>query len=118
MCYSTCETFAAHIQDHDIGTIFGENEITSGGGANVLSSDDSYFTDRPLEYIADPFTKKLTGENSGHKFYTKVTVSARQLVRSGDYAGELVEDNGVKSDVIVRPTIDDILPGDTGDLSL
>ncbi|KAH6576739.1 hypothetical protein BASA60_004373 [Batrachochytrium salamandrivorans] len=33
---------------------------------------------------------------------------------SGDYAGELVEDNGVKSDVIVRPTIDDILPGDTG----
>ncbi|KAH6589701.1 hypothetical protein BASA61_005514 [Batrachochytrium salamandrivorans] len=114
MCYSTCETFAAHIQDHDIGTIFGENEITSGGGANVLSSDDSYFTDRPLEYIADPFTKKLTGENSGHKFYTRVTVSARQLVRSGDYAGELVEDNGVKSDVIVRPTIDDILPGDTG----
>ncbi|KAH6562807.1 hypothetical protein BASA60_010982 [Batrachochytrium salamandrivorans] len=28
--------------------------------------------------------------------------------------GQLVEDDGVKSDVVVRSTIDDILPGDTG----
>ncbi|KAH9249114.1 hypothetical protein BASA81_013187 [Batrachochytrium salamandrivorans] len=114
MCYSTCETFAAHIQDHGIGTIFGEDEVTSGGGANVLSSDDSYFTDRPLEYSVDPFMKKLTGENSGQTFYTKITVGVRQLVRGGDYAGELVEDNGVRSNVIVRPIIDDILLGDRG----
>ncbi|KAH9264630.1 hypothetical protein BASA83_011882 [Batrachochytrium salamandrivorans] len=87
ICYSACETFAAQIQDHGIGTVFGEDEAT------------------------DPFTKKLTGENSGQKFYTRVTVSVRQLVRGGKYAGQLVEDNGVKSDVIVRPTIDDILPG-------
>ncbi|KAH6581727.1 hypothetical protein BASA61_008946 [Batrachochytrium salamandrivorans] len=111
ICYSACETFAAQIQDHGIGTVFGEDEATGGGGANALSSDDEYFTDRPLEYSVDPFTKKLTGENSGQKFYTRVTVSVRQLVRGGKYAGQLVEDNGVKSDVIVRPTIDDILPG-------
>ncbi|KAH6585645.1 hypothetical protein BASA61_006762 [Batrachochytrium salamandrivorans] len=114
MCYSTCETFAAHIQDHGIGTVFGEDETTGGSGADVLSSDDDDFTNRPLEYIADPFTKRLTGENSGQKFYTRVTVSVRQLVRSGKYVGQLVEDNGVKSDVIVRPTIGDILPGDRG----
>ncbi|KAH6572698.1 hypothetical protein BASA60_006474 [Batrachochytrium salamandrivorans] len=114
VCYSACETFASHIQDHGIGTIFGEDETTGGGGANVLSSDDAYFTDRPLEYIADPFKEKLTGKTSGQKFYTRVTVGARQLMRSGNYAGELVEDNGVKSDVIVRSTIADILPGDRG----
>ncbi|KAH6568226.1 hypothetical protein BASA60_008737 [Batrachochytrium salamandrivorans] len=107
-------SYTSRYSDRGIGTIFGEDETTGGGGANVLSSDDSYFTDRPLEYIADPFKEKLTGENSGHKFYTKITVGVRQLVRSGDYAGELVEDNGVKSDVIVRSTIADILPGDTG----
>ncbi|KAH6584489.1 hypothetical protein BASA61_007387 [Batrachochytrium salamandrivorans] len=113
-CYSACEIFAAHIQDHGIGTVFGEDETTGGGGANVLSSNDDYFTDRPLKYIADPFTKKLTGKNPSHKFYTKITVGIRQLVRSGNYAGQLVEDDGVKSDVVVRSTIDDILPGDKG----
>ncbi|KAH6586950.1 hypothetical protein BASA50_000001, partial [Batrachochytrium salamandrivorans] len=78
VCYSACEIFAAHIQDHD------------------------------------PFKEKLTGKTSSQKFYTRVTVGARQLIRSGNYAGELVEDNGVKSDVIVRSTIADILPGDRG----
>ncbi|KAH9247379.1 hypothetical protein BASA81_015007 [Batrachochytrium salamandrivorans] len=102
------------IQDHGIGTVFGDDETTGGGGANVLSSDDDYFTDRPLEYIADPFKANLTEQSSGQKFYTKITVGARQLVRNGNYAGQLVEDNGVKSDVIVRSTIADILPGDGG----
>ncbi|KAH9274311.1 hypothetical protein BASA83_003309 [Batrachochytrium salamandrivorans] len=113
-CHSTCETFAAQIQDYGIGTVFGDDETTGGSGANALSSDASYFADRSLEYSADPFTKKLTGENPSHKFYTRVTVGARQLVRSGNYAGQLIEDNGVKSSVIVRSTIDDILPGDRG----
>ncbi|KAH9267342.1 hypothetical protein BASA84_000676 [Batrachochytrium salamandrivorans] len=58
-----------------------------------------------------PFTKKLTGKNPSHKFYTRISVGARQLIRGGNYAGQLVEDEGVKSDVIVRSTIDDILPG-------
>ncbi|KAH6564847.1 hypothetical protein BASA60_010140 [Batrachochytrium salamandrivorans] len=59
----------------------------------------------------DPFTKKLTGKTSGHKFYTKISVGSRQLVRGGNYAGQLVEDDGVKADVIVRSTVADILPG-------
>ncbi|KAH6559781.1 hypothetical protein BASA62_000175 [Batrachochytrium salamandrivorans] len=113
-CYSACEVFAAHIQDHSIGTVFGEDEATSGGGASVFFSDEHYFTNRPLEYSMDPFTKKLTGKNPSHQFYTRVSVGARQLVRSGNYAGQLIEDNGVKSEVIVRSTIDDILPGDMG----
>ncbi|KAH6560252.1 hypothetical protein BASA62_000221 [Batrachochytrium salamandrivorans] len=58
--------------------------------------------------------KSSQGENSGQTFYTKITVGVRQLVRGGKYAGQLIEDNGVKSDVIVRPTIDDILLGDRG----
>ncbi|KAH9276627.1 hypothetical protein BASA83_000756 [Batrachochytrium salamandrivorans] len=113
-CYSACEVFAAHIQDYGIGTVFGEDETTGGGGANVFFSDDEYFIDRPLQYIADPFTKKLTGKNPSHKFYTRISVGARQLIRGGNYAGQLVEDEGVKSDVIVRSTIDDILPGGKG----
>ncbi|KAH6576836.1 hypothetical protein BASA62_001176 [Batrachochytrium salamandrivorans] len=105
------QLFRSDVTASQFRTIFGENEATGGGGANVLSSDSDYFTNRPLEYIADPFTKRLTGEKSGHKFYTRVTVSARQLVRSGNYAGQLIEDNGVKSNVVVRSTIADILPG-------
>ncbi|KAH6587393.1 hypothetical protein BASA50_011395 [Batrachochytrium salamandrivorans] len=61
-----------------------------------------------------PIQGKAHRKNLGQKFYTRVTVGARQLIRSGNYAGELVEDNGVKSDVIVRSTIADILPGDRG----
>ncbi|KAH9276101.1 hypothetical protein BASA83_001374 [Batrachochytrium salamandrivorans] len=95
-------------------TVFGDDETTGGGGANVFVSDDDYFTNRPSEYIADPFTRKLTGKNLNDRFYTRVTVGARQLVRSGKHAGQLIEDDGVKSDVVVRSTIDDILPGDTG----
>ncbi|KAH6568182.1 hypothetical protein BASA60_008754 [Batrachochytrium salamandrivorans] len=111
MCYSACEVFAAQIQDHKIGTVFGEDETTGGGGAKcVLSSHENYFTDRPLQYIADPFKANLTGKNPGHTFHTIVSVSVRQLVRGGNYAGELVEDDGVKSNVIVRPTVADILP--------
>ncbi|KAH6602101.1 hypothetical protein BASA61_001470 [Batrachochytrium salamandrivorans] len=98
----------------DRRTVFGDDETTGGGGANVFASDDIYFTNRPLEYIADPFTRKLTGKNLNDRFYTRVTVGARQLVRSGKHAGQLIEDDGVKADVIVRSTIDDILPGDTG----
>ncbi|KAH6567881.1 hypothetical protein BASA62_005843 [Batrachochytrium salamandrivorans] len=114
-CYSACEIFAAHIQDHGIGTVFGEDETTGGGGANVLSSDDDYFTDRPLEIHRRPIQGKSSQEKTlVTKFYTRITVGARQLVRSGNYAGQLVEDDGVKSDVIVRSTIDDILPGDKG----
>ncbi|KAH9245424.1 hypothetical protein BASA81_017110 [Batrachochytrium salamandrivorans] len=86
MCYSACEVFAAQIQDHKIGTVFGEDETTGGGGANVFSSYDDYFTDRPLQYIADPFKANLTGKNPGHKFHTRVSVSVRQLVRGGNYA--------------------------------
>ncbi|KAH6559782.1 hypothetical protein BASA62_000176 [Batrachochytrium salamandrivorans] len=109
-CYSACEVFAAHIQDHSIGTVFGEDEATSGGGASVFFSDEHYLTNRPLEHSMDPFTKKLTGKNPSHKFYTRVSVGVRQLVRSGNYAGQLIEDNGVKSEVIVRSTVADISP--------
>ncbi|KAH6590437.1 hypothetical protein BASA50_009412 [Batrachochytrium salamandrivorans] len=57
---------------------------------------------------------KAHGKKLWPKFYTRISVGARQLVRNGNYAGQLVEDDGVKSDVIVRSTIDDILPGDKG----
>ncbi|KAH6586062.1 hypothetical protein BASA50_000767 [Batrachochytrium salamandrivorans] len=109
-CYSACEVFAAQIQDHGIGTVFGEDETTGGGGASVLSNDEHYFTNRPLEHSMDPFTKKLTGKTPSQKFYTRVSVGARQLVRGGNYAGQLVEDEGVKSEVIVRSIVADISP--------
>ncbi|KAH6577291.1 hypothetical protein BASA60_004102 [Batrachochytrium salamandrivorans] len=86
-CYSACETFSAQIQDYGIGTIFGDDKTT------------------------DPFKANLTEQSSGQKFYTRISVGARQLVRNGNYAGQLVEDDGVKSDVIVRSIVADILPG-------
>ncbi|KAH9263149.1 hypothetical protein BASA83_013515 [Batrachochytrium salamandrivorans] len=92
---------------------FGEDETTGGGGANVFSSDDDYL--RTVHWsTSQTHSRKSSQEKPRAKILYRVTVGARQLVRGGNYAGELVEDNGVKSDVIVRSNIADILPGDRG----
>ncbi|KAJ3065410.1 hypothetical protein HK102_007906 [Quaeritorhiza haematococci] len=90
-CYSACELFAAGFQDYDIGPVFGEDPTTGGGGANVV--DVNHFLSTWLPAVFKPLPG---GQNMG--------VSWRQSVRTGRNAGKLIEDVGVQSDQVLRPS--------------
>lgn len=97
-CYSTCDMFTASMQDAGIGIIFGEDENTGAGGANNWHHSDilSDFGDTTSEFF-----KKLPGS-------LDISFSYRQPVRNGTHAGEVIEDVGVKADIIVSPTLEDL----------
>ncbi|KAH6563416.1 hypothetical protein BASA62_008628 [Batrachochytrium salamandrivorans] len=79
MCYSACEVFAAQIQDHKIGTVFGEDETTGGGGANVLSSHDELFHGSSIAIHRRPIQGK------SHRKKTLATHSIPELVAVSTY---------------------------------
>ena len=98
-CYSSCEVLAAQFQDHEVGTIFGEDLQTGGGGANV------YYLDKILEEEfaqTDPAPfAKLPGEQN-------IQFSFRQAIRVGKNAGSLIENVGVRVDRISPMNLTDI----------
>lgn len=88
-CYSSCEVFAAQVQDHEVGTVFGEDLQTGGGGANYYTLNkilDEKFTQNDPA----PFAKLPAGQDINFAF--------RQAVRIGKNQGRLIEDEGVKAD--------------------
>jgi hypothetical protein len=113
-CYSSCDTFAAAIQDNNVGTIFGE-DLQSGGGYVVINSSGAnvyevkeFFGDVvPRFFPPFPYQQQL-GEYS-----QDFSIPWRQTIRTGKNKGKLIEDAGVKADIVVRPTIADILPNST-----
>jgi len=88
-CYSACEVLAAQIQDHNVGIIFGEDQRTGGGGANVFSLSkilqEKFAQTNPL-----PFARLPNGQD--------IDFSFRQAIRVGKNAGALIENEGVKVD--------------------
>jgi C-terminal processing protease CtpA/Prc len=97
-CYSSCDMLSAHMQDFGAATIFGERESTGGGGGNVftLSSFMGYMNGNH-----GPFKELPYGQN----FY----FAFRQTTRSGKNAGKLIENVGVKADIINFPTMEDLM---------
>lgn len=95
-CYSACDMFAAGFQDHDIGIILGVDDATGAGGANVLGHDMLVedWEDGPLE--------PLPGGAS-------MRVSLRRTLRVGKRSGQVVEDIGVKPDLLHEMTAVDLL---------
>jgi C-terminal processing protease CtpA/Prc len=96
-CYSATDLFAAGFQDHQIGDILGVEENTGAGGANVWDYDDLYNEMKETKYrLADlpvmPFR-----------------VAIRRNVRVLKRAGTLVEDLGVKPDIVYNMTRADLL---------
>ena len=97
-CYSSCDLFSALMQDHGAAVVFGEDRNTGAGGANNVQ-----LTDVLKQLGAEnpgPFEKLPFGQNIGFAF--------RQMIRVGLHAGELIEDIGVISDVVVEPKISDL----------
>ena len=111
MCYSATDMFAAGFKDHGIGKILGIHEFTGAGGANVwthslieqLMSSPTSAGNLPL---SNPFKPLPHG--------TEMRFAARRTLRVGEYSGIPVEDYGIKSDLLYRMTIDDVLNGNTG----
>ncbi|MEA9357306.1 S41 family peptidase [Bacteriovorax sp. PP10] len=98
-CYSACDTFAAHVQDHKVATVFGEDQTTGGGGANVFSLDEILEDFEQYGVDSGIFKKLPNGQN--------ITFAFRQAFRSGVNQGKLIEDIGVKVDRISAPSMSD-----------
>lgn len=98
-CYSTCDMFTASMQDLGAGVIFGEDPNTGAGGANNWSYNGILYGDLPEENKG-PFAPLPAGLNIG--------LSYRQTFRTGLHAGELIEDVGVKADIMAEATLADL----------
>lgn len=99
LCYSTCDMFAASMQDLGAGIIVGEDPNTGAGGANNWSHSEiiAELKDQP-----GPF-RKLPGT-------VDIGFSYRQTFRNGKHAGEVIEDVGVAADLVVPAS-----PADLGE---
>lgn len=102
-CYSTCDMISALVQDHEVGLIVGEDNTTGAGGANNVKLM-SFYEELP-ENNKGPYKLMPGGQDVG--------LSWRQTSRVGKHAGELIEDTGVLSDMIVPATMKDILNDST-----
>lgn len=96
-CFSACDLFAAGMQDNGAGVIIGVHKTTGAGGANVMEHS--------------VFRQIMEGENNPFKALPhsqNMRVSWRQTVRSAKNQGQLIEDLGIRSDVIVPVRKSDI----------
>lgn len=99
-CYSACDTFAAHVQDHKVATVFGEDQTTGGGGANVFSLNEVLEDFEQYGVDSGLFQKLPNAQN--------ITFAFRQAFRSSANKGKLIEDAGVTVDRISSPNLTDL----------
>lgn len=99
-CYSACDTFAAHVQDHKVATVFGEDQTTGGGGANVFSLNEVLEDFEQYGVDSGPFKKLPNGQN--------ITFAFRQAFRSSANQGKLIEDVGVTVDRLSSSNMTDL----------
>lgn len=97
-CYSTCDMFTASMQDLGAGIIVGEDPNTGAGGANNWTHQ--LIVDRLKGKDPGPFKQLPGGINIGFSY--------RQTIRTGSHAGEVIEDVGVRADMIVEATVGDL----------
>lgn len=104
-CYSACDLFAAAMQDHAAATIIGTHASTGAGGANVMDYDIFRRIFQAGSPNNNPFLR-LPGSQG-------MRVSWRQTLRVGKNQGQLIEDAGVKSDIVVRYVSEDVVGGES-----
>ncbi|KAH9262122.1 hypothetical protein BASA82_000823 [Batrachochytrium salamandrivorans] len=97
-CFSACDGFASIVQDNALGTVFGEDGSTGGGGGGPIPLDPFMVTLDPEHFTRMPFTDELTTKNGEHSMQISMAYTA--LLRSGPYDGQLVEDVGIKTEVV------------------
>ncbi|KAH6565866.1 hypothetical protein BASA62_007046 [Batrachochytrium salamandrivorans] len=104
---SVYDSILFDLRGNDGGLMPRQNGIIQLFKSDVTASQFLYGNGPSIGYSVDPFTKSSQGENSGQKSIPRVT---RQCSATGsrwqNTQANCVQDKGVKSDVIVRPTID------------
>ncbi|EGF80421.1 hypothetical protein BATDEDRAFT_24985 [Batrachochytrium dendrobatidis JAM81] len=110
-CFSACEVMTGSVQSSGVGTVFGEDSTTGGGGANVWILDPELINFDPIDFKPMPFKKELTPDATD-AFYNRMTLGHRALVRNGKHNGQWIEDIGIVSDFVVRPKLEDVLSGE------
>ena len=99
LCYSAADMFAAGFQDHALGIVLGTSNATGAGGANVWSHS-------LLTYLMNAV---------GHTDYeplpkgADLRVAIRRTLRTKLNAGEVLEDFGVRPDVVHQMTRSDLI---------
>jgi hypothetical protein len=97
-CYSSCDMFAALAQDLDVAKVIGEDSSTGGGGAGVTSTSSIF------SYL--PPDEKGPFRVLPHQ--AEITAAFVQTLRVGKYKDQLIENAGVKSEQIIKPTVHDL----------
>ncbi|KAH6579358.1 hypothetical protein BASA60_003315 [Batrachochytrium salamandrivorans] len=128
-CFSACDVFASLMQDarsnnrahrpvstpgptsslSSVVVVIGEDDSTGGSGAIVFQQQDLARTD-PYDFSAIPMQDVLAS-GGGSTYANQITVGIVQFVRGGAYHPQLIEDQGVQSDIVVRPYLSDLLGG-------
>ena len=103
LCYSATDMFAAGFQDHAIGPVIGVGGATGAGGANVWS------------HALLMMLTEADGATSGPSPYrllpggADLRVAMRRTLRTGDGAGDILEDLGVRPQIPYAMTRADLL---------
>ncbi|KAH6602786.1 hypothetical protein BASA61_000759 [Batrachochytrium salamandrivorans] len=81
------------------------------GGAIVMKLDPTLVRASPSDFQKFPFSNELT---SGSITYANtLSVGVTQIVRTGRYNGQDIEDAGIEPEIIVRPRWSDLQPDST-----
>ena len=94
--YSACELFSSELKDNRVAIIFGEDGTTGGGGATI-ENQNAFSVYAPDKFDALPYA------SSG---LVDITFGWALGVRP---QGRIIEDYGVESDEIIRPSLKDIV---------
>jgi hypothetical protein len=106
-CYSSCDMFASNMQNNAAAIIFGEDNTSGGGGANVQEYASFFSPANPIDFPPMPYSKHALLRQDAR-------IGWRQTIRNGSkYNGKLIEDIGVQAEYTFRPSIADILPSST-----
>jgi C-terminal processing protease CtpA/Prc len=105
LCYSATDMFSAGFQDHEIGAVIGVGGATGAGGANVWTHGllSRLMAPDNTDPGPSPYQPLPRGAD--------MRVAARRTTRVGDRQGDILEDLGVKPDIVYRMTRRDVMEG-------
>ncbi|KAI8898108.1 hypothetical protein BC833DRAFT_539495 [Globomyces pollinis-pini] len=100
VCYSACDYFSATMQDNAAAVMFGEDNLTGAGGANVITIE-AMSSAAPKDFTPLAYAGRMP-------FAQSISVAFGAGIRVGPNEGKPIENYGIKPEYIVRPTIDEI----------
>jgi len=96
---SAAEVLAAGFTDNNVGELLGTHSATAGACAHGIRLNKLLM--ERVNDVAYPYDKESS--------IGRIKLSICRLLRAGAHAGEVIEGNGIKPDVIVPLTRDDVL---------